>query len=709
MKWRVVLLIVSALIVSASSLSAQPVITDLQPRGAQQGKPFTLTLTGRNLGEGAKIRSTMPASFTLLTPDQSASIQGGPMQGEGRSATFLVEPIGDVAAGVYAIRVVTGEGISNIQLFTVGAFPESTETESRPGALPNTNDNTEMAPPLPPPPITLNGTLRGPERDVFRLSARAGERRVIEVEARRSGSAIDPLLEILDANGKVIARSEDAPLLGLDARVDVAFPTAGDYYIVIRDSRFSTQSANFYRLKVGSYSYPREVFPLGGRRGELVETSLGVEKKTTVDLRNVSANARQVFVNVPGSPTLPVPFAVGDDPEINAPVGEATIGVPVTINARLAEAGQVDRYTIRVPPTRAMTLRIQARELGTSKLMAVLTVRDEKGNVLGRSGDEPLAEDLYNVNQSRTAGDPILRLQTPAGVDQVSVTVEDLARRGGPSYGYRLNVQPLAQDFRVMLNSPFVNVPAEGSVAVPVTVQRQGFEDEIHLRVANAPKGLRVEGGYVVAGQPVKETPQNRNSRGVLILTAEPGETFDSQELRVEGVAKLPDGSLIVRKAEGPGMIVNVAGASEQGAVDRQRALTAPWMGLELVAAPTRPRSAKLEVTMLERTRMEEGDQIKFRWKWILREASQALPRTVSAEMVGSADVRVFDMQVDAKDSSTGTFVMTTTKLTRPSKYDMYITGRLNVAGEQEEIVSRPVTVTVDEVKARNAETGARR
>ncbi len=213
-------------------------------------------------------------------------------------------------------------------------------------------------------------------------------------------------------------------------------------------------------------------------------------------------------------------------------------------------------------------------------------------------------------------------------MNQVTVTVEDLALRGGPSYAYRLNVQPVAQDFRLILNSAFVNVPAEGSVAVPVTVQRQGFEDDIQLRVANAPKGLRVEGGYVVAGLPVKDTPQNRNSRGVLILTAEPGETFDSLDLTVEGVGVLRDGSTIVRKAEGPGMIVNVAGASEQGAVDRQRSLTAPWMGLELVTAPTKPSAATLEVTMLDRTRMEEGDQIKFRWKWIRRDATQALPKT---------------------------------------------------------------------------------
>jgi hypothetical protein len=708
MKYRVLLLMLSALTVSATVLSAQPVITDLQPRGAQKGKPFTLTLSGRNLSEGAKIRSTLPATFTLLAPDVPALLRGGQMQEEGRYATFLVEPTADLAVGAYPIRVVTAEGISNVQLFTVGAFPEYTEDESQPGSLPNTSDSIEDAQPLPAPPLTLNGTLRGPERDVFRLSAKGGEQRVIEVEARRCGSAIDPLLEILDANGRVIARSEDELLLGLDARVEVVFPRDGNYYVVVRDARFSTQTANFYRLKIGSYSFPREVFPLGGRRGELVEISLGPEK-IKMDLRNISSAARQTFVNLPGSPALPVPFAVGDDPEVSEPLSDAAISLPVTINARLATAGQVDRYTFRVPPSRAMTFRIQARELGTSKLMAVITARDEQGNVLGRSGDEPLAEDLFNVNQSRTAGDPLLRLQAPVGVNQITVTVEDLALRGGESYPYRLNVQPAAQDFRLMVNSAFVNVPARGSVAVPITVQRQGFEDDVQLRVANAPRGLRVEGGYVVAGLPAKEIHQNRNSRGVLILTAESGEPFELLELAVEGVATLPDGSTIVRRAEGPGMIVNVVGASEQGSVDRQRSLTTPWMGFELVTAPTKPGAATLEVTMLDRTRLAEGDQLKFRWKWTRRDAAQALPKTVTAEMVGSVDVRVIDMQPDADDASAGTFLMTTTKLTRPSKYDMFITGTLMSGnGEQENIVSRPITVTVEEVGAGNAENGSR-
>ena len=96
---------------------------------------------------------------------------------------------------------------------------------------------------------------------------------------------------------------------------------------------------------------------------------------------------------------------------------------------------------MRVSPGEPIAFRIQARELGTSKLMAVITVFDEKGKMLARSGDEPLADDVYNVNQSRTAGDPMLRVKAPEGSSNVVVTVEDLALRGGVNYAYRLNAQ----------------------------------------------------------------------------------------------------------------------------------------------------------------------------------------------------------------------------------------------------------------------------
>jgi len=282
------------------------------------------------------------------------------------------------------------------------------------------------------------------------------------------------------------------------------------------------------------------------------------------------------------------------------------------------------------------------------------------------------------------------------------VAVEDLARRGGTSYGYRLSVRKGAQDIRLFQNTPFVNVPAGGSVAVPVAVERHGFDGDVQLRIANPPPGLRVEGGHSVALAPMKEGYRMRNSPAVLILTADADAKIEPGSLSVEGVATLTDGSQIVRRGEGPGMMVAVAGATLQGSVDRQRAITAPWLGMQLPMSVTRPQAATLAVSMVDRKRMEEGDQMTFRWKWTARDPGQAFPKSVNVDMVGAADIRIIDVKTNPNDRASGTFVITTTKITRPATYDLYISGRLMVDGQQQDVVSRPITVEVMEVEARS-------
>jgi len=98
--------------------------------------------------------------------------------------------------------------------------------------------------------------------------AKAGQKLVFEVEARRSGSGIDPAIEIFDSSGREMARNDDAPGLGVDSRVEVMFPKSGEYRVQVHDSKFSEQAQNFYRLKIASYPYAETIFPLGGRRGE---------------------------------------------------------------------------------------------------------------------------------------------------------------------------------------------------------------------------------------------------------------------------------------------------------------------------------------------------------------------------------------------------------------------------------------------------------
>ena len=664
-------------------MAGAPMISELQPRGAQKGRPFKLAIVGSNLSNGARVHSSLPATFTPLAAERGQT-----------GAVFLVEPKGETPVGVYAIRVETPEGISNVQLFTIGAFPEMTEEESEPGQLPNRNDAMETAQPLPAANITVNGTLRGAERDLFRVQAKAGERRVFEVEARRCGSAIDPVIRVTDGQGRLLARSEDAALVGLDARLEVIFPAAGYYYVEVHDARFSTQTANFYRLKTGQFSYPTELFPLGGRRGS----------KTTFAVSGTSVTAvlsgRTGLVNLPDAVTLPLPVAVGDEPELQEAFGKVT--VPSVMNGRLSKSGEVDRYKLVVEPGQILMFEIQARELGTSRMAGVITVRDAKGKRLASAGDASVLLGVNTVQfESRTAGDPYLRFVVPPDLREVTVSVEDLAERGGPGFGYRLLTRAAPDEYEVTVNVPYVNIPAGGTVAVPVNVERRGYNGPVQVTMPGLPKGLRAEGGWIPAETVDAVTGLVRNSsrKGVVVLTAEAGLVLPLTEIAVMGEATLPDGRKVSRAARELGMSVNVNGAVTQGVVDRQRAVTAPGMFGALPVATTTESSASLEVTLAQRTMKSEGEEFVFRYQWKSRKMGMEWPANLTVELLNAADTRTINFKADPQDKSMGTFMVTTTKSTLPTKYDLYVFGRLM----GEEIPARPIQVEVKEVLASEA------
>jgi hypothetical protein len=680
-----------AVLAVQAAFAAAPVITELKPRGAEIGRPFTLTAIGRNLGEGARITTTLPATFTMVVPP----VTPGTMAAPGRSVSFLVEPKATVAPGVYPIRVETPSGISNILLFTLGTFPEVTEEESQPGSLPNRNDTIETAEPIASSPVVVNGTLRGPERDIFRVYGKAGEWRVFEVEARRCGSAVDPVLRILDGAGKQLARSDDSPGAGLDARLDFIFPREGFYYVEVTDARFSNQAQNFYRLKMGAYRYAEGIFPLGGRRGEQVPVTFfggraGAGVQSKVDLTGADAFAR---ISLPDSPTLPFVFAVSDLPEVLEPV-QSALAAPVVINGRLDKQGEVDRYKLKVEPGEKLLLELQARELGTSKLEGIITAWSAAGKKLNSAGDQPLAEDVFAIQStSRTSSDPFLNLTVPPDAHEITVTVEDLALRAGPLYGYRLIVRRQPEDFRLTISSAQINIPAGGTAAFSVNADRRGFDGPIHLTIPNPPKGISVEGGIIPREYMDASNTRTINRRGVLLLSADRDITLSADHLEIWGEAALADGTVLKRRARGLGMIVDVSGATDQGVVDRQRSLNAPWLGLELPVALGDPPSATLAVKQTTLKHLEEGDRYEYAYEWTVKGRGTP-PNSVGVEVIGAKDLRVIDIKA-APGMMTGTFAVTTTKATDPARYDLYITGRLRTDEGDELILSRPIPFDV--------------
>jgi hypothetical protein len=663
------------LLVCAAGLhAAPPVLTMLEPWGAQRGKAVTLTITGTGLVEGARIVSTLPAVFTPLSP---------PAAMEGRSLPFLVELKADAPAGLYPIRIESAQGISNVLLFSVGIFGEIREAEAESSTGGPLNDTPATAQEVKQTPILINGALRPADRDFFKIHGKAGEKRVFEVEARRMGSAIDPSLRILDSSGKLLARVEDTPSLGVDCRIEFIFPREGDYFVEVRDARFSEQATNFYRLKMGYWQYADSMFPLGGRRNTPVEVelaggNLAVPVKTKVDW--TKANKARAFVNLPGdSPNLPLAFAISDSPEIIEPSGAGPhpLALGTIVNGRILKPGEQDRYKLAVTPGLTYMVELQARELGATRLDGVLTLLDSKGKRLQSAGDQPPAQSAFaTILAGDISRDPFLLFTAPKDTSEVILLVDDLAGGGGPAYGYRLIARQQEPDFELTLLTPQINIPALGAAIVPVNLERRGYAGPVQLYVRDLPEDLRAAGGYIPAE--VQEADNRGLSRrGVLTLEARPGAATRALELEVWGEAVLPDGRKIVRKAVGPGMLtaIRTNQGFDPGRRQFNRPFQAPWLGYDLPAMIGYQTPGRLEVFTPPHLRIIQGEKQEFYWKYHPRVPGTPRPDTVATDMPGGRDLRLSD-RVEPRRPGAGMVQMNTTIGTPPGAFDVILSAR---------------------------------
>jgi hypothetical protein len=674
-------------------MQSAPLISALHPQGAQQGKSFVLTLVGRDLTDGAKLVSTLPAAFTPLTP----TAKGLP---------FLVELKSDSPVGVYPVRVETKAGISNVLLFTVGVYPEI-EEEEEPSE--HTNDSIATAQAITANPVTINGHLSGADRDIYRVHAKAGERRVFEVEARRCGSAVDPVLELYDEKGKTLARDEDAPGIGVDSRLDYIFPREGNYYVEVHDARFSKQEQNFYRLTIGSYNYPESVFPLGGQRGHALQVEFVTKSGPVHTTVNLPAEGDYASVAMPGSPVLPFRLALSDYPEVAGPI-EDFLTAPSVVNGRISKPAEVHRYKMHVEPGEWFLFELQSRELETSRLDALITIYDSKGKKLASAGDTPPPVDVFSVNGvGRTSGDPFLNFKVPEAISEITVAVEDIARRGGADFAYRMTVRKQAEDFRISTSPAYVNVPRGGTMQIVVNADRRGFDGPIHATIRDLPKGWSASGGYIAEESVDPANQRSFSRRGVMTISAEPDAEPLRRDLVITAEAKLADGSVLRRTATGPGSVTDIAngtGLPDAASTDRQKPFTAPWLSMKMPAAIAMEPVAIVEVKAAGHTQMAEGDAYQFEWKIVAKQKDLAMPNSVNADAPGVRDIRVIDMKamkMDAKGTQSGTFTITTTRATTPAVYDLVISANLMVDGRREQISSRAIPFEVLKGVSENA------
>jgi hypothetical protein len=469
-----------------------PVVASVFPPGVAAGGRETWTIRGRNLGQ-----------------IQRLYVEGGGIEGTVRRATDAeavveVRAEAETAAGFREVRLGGPRGVSNLRLIRVDNRSQTPEREP--------NDTPVQATPLSGGAVGV-GTLRPQDLDHCRVDARRGDRVVIDLEARRLGVSVAPVVTVMTPDGRALAQGRETPGVEGDCRFTFAFPADGAYVIQVRDNTYGGSEASVYRLRVTGDAFATGLFPLGGTRGMAVRvTATGGNLASPMSREVTLSDLAGAMVSAPpfsgpGGPVLvPGRLVAGEGPERSEAEADVSRDLEpgVTLNGRLDRPREVDRYRLKVARGDRVRVAVTAASLG-SWLDSVVTVLDPSGKVLAENDDaEP------RPRRSRAAAtllDPDSRLVLNADKDEEwSIKVADRYGRGGPEFAYRLEAGPSRPGFVVVLAlegprgtrqggpaSGAFNLEPGGEVVVPFRVAFEGRPGPVLVSAIDLPEGVTAE------------------------------------------------------------------------------------------------------------------------------------------------------------------------------------------------------------------------
>ena len=501
-----------------------PKIGDVRPYGVQRGVATEVTVSGSGLAGNPALVASFPFAGAVKASSDAGNLR-----------IDLTVPE-SAPLGVYPFRVRTDDGLSNPFLLAVGQVPAVSEIEE--------NSTFEQAQPVPSP-VVVEGTCAGTDVDHFKFPGKKGQRIVVDAQCARVGSGVDPQIRLTTAARKFVESADDTPGLLTDARLVAVLPEDGDYVVELSDSKYQGGGRAVYRLLIGEVPVAAEVFPIGGRRGEVVGLELrgGTLAEPKLSVVRLDAPAPDgTFV-----PKLPVgdgrdvevssPLDVSDLPELREPADPAApparAAAPVVLNGRIDPAGDEDRFTLAVAPGQALRIRVEASDFG-SALDGTMQVLAPDGKTLAAAEDTvtpPATVRGKKRGPNEISPDPSLDFTVPAGISEITLALKDLIGRGGVGYPYRIVVEPITPKFQLDVAESELNVPKGGTAAVNVAVQRQGYNGTVSVSIADPPAGLTMRPLTIPAGQ----------ASGVFTVSAAKDASFGPIVLKVVGTGQEPN------------------------------------------------------------------------------------------------------------------------------------------------------------------------
>ena len=448
--------------------AAAPEIRKLSLRGLQSGATTTLSIEGKDLLPHPRVLLPVPIASQVVKEENSDRVD---------IEITLPET---VSPGMYQLRLANAKGVSKPLLIGIDDLTQ----------IPFTSQVSRL-------PAALHGNL--PRSDTLRtkFSGTKGQRVVVDLEARRLGAAIDPVVELQGPRQVQLAYCQGHASLGGDPRLEAILPADGEYTVELHDVLYQAGSPNQFRLKIGELYYADRVFPLGGERGtsacfEIFGKVPPAARRLKIDLNTPGANLPVPLPPMHGL-TGPAPGIMIDDfPEIIKVIPPEEklqdVAVPAVINGRIGKPGVEDRYRLLVKPGVKLRFEVVANRAG-SPLDGVLFLRNESGTQLAMSDD-----------QASTI-DPGLEFTVPSGVTSLIAALTDLEGRGGDEYVYRLAITPADEaNFTLALPDDRLLIPQGGAAVMQIRASRAGYQGPIKLMFPAVPEGIIISGDEIPAG-----------------------------------------------------------------------------------------------------------------------------------------------------------------------------------------------------------------
>ena len=499
------------------SALAQPTLTSLTPGAVQPGKTTEVLLRGTNLQGPLRVWTSFPAQVELAELPADAK----DIKERGCKITLPAE----ASVGIGGMVIASAAGTSELLLVNVDDLPSVAEAG---------NNNVSAQAQVLAPPVAVDGSSSGKAFDYFRFPAKAGQRLSFEVVASRTGSAFDPVIRLLTADGKELRYLDDAVGMGADCRWEHRFAADGEYLIELHDNQY--RGGLPYRLRVGDFPLVATAYPLGARLGSTAQLRFtGPADDTGLELLlrvpdQVPDGRFPVSVKYPnGQSSAAAVLATSSLPEAmeTEPNNEAKTATEVTLpgalNGVIQEAG--DRDCFRFPGVKGQVVYAQALTVSLgSPCLAMLSLLDAEGRKLAESNP--------------SAGDELELTHTLPADGMYVLQVEELLRRAGKDFAYRVELRSnpgfslsLKNDAKVPHR--FVTPTADGGFALDVQSPRRGYDGPIRLTLEGAGDRYRLITSEIAA--------KAASQRVVIAVTgaAQPGELH---ALRLVGHASEPDG-----------------------------------------------------------------------------------------------------------------------------------------------------------------------